>query len=222
MTTDEAAALGAGFGVDLDGGTPALRQMAAAVRRLTRATVRTGVDDATLREITAELDRASERLEVDMRDGPFRGDAERVKERGLPFHYNPVLGQANPYAPPVEVWVVDGEVHGTTVINEAYEGPPGYVHGGVLSLILDQTLGLANLAADVPGMTLGLSIRYLHPTPLNTHLEIRSAHEAVEGKNIRSVGSIAADGVTTVTAEGIFRAVPRAKGRRYFNNHFDR
>ena len=35
----------------------------------------------------------------------------------------------------------------------AYEGPPGYVHGGWVALTFDEILGMTNIASGHPGMT---------------------------------------------------------------------
>lgn len=208
--------------IDVETSSPELAELARQVRRLTEATVKTQVSPDVMDAVTQRLSDAATDLEQDLRQGSQRRDPERVRTRGLPFEYNPVLGVANPYAPPVDIEVVDGAVHGTTRLHHAYEGPPGYVHGGILSLILDQTLGLANVIAGTPGMTLALNVRYLRPTPLDTDLQIHSVHDRIEDRNIVSVGSISADGETTVTAEGIFRALSPARGREYFKDHFDR
>lgn len=208
--------------IDIGPSSPELARLAEQVRRLTAATVRTRVAPEVLQRVAEDVARSSDQLEQELREGSPRRDPDQVRSRGLPFQYNPVLGTGNPYAPPVEIEVVDGAVHGTARMHHAHEGPPGFVHGGILSLVLDQTLGLANVVAGRAGMTLALNVRYLHPTPLDTDLEIHSVHDRVEGKNIVSVGSIRADGRTTATAEGIFRAVPQAKGRQYFKDHFDR
>lgn len=198
-----------------------LADLARQVRRLAEATVKTRVGPDVLRRVSEQVSRASSLLEQDLRRGSPRRDPADMRTRGVPFEYNPVLGTSNPYAPPVEIEIVDGEVRATARLHHAYEGPPGFVHGGILSLILDQTLGLANVAAGAPGMTLGLNVQYRHPTPLDTDLEIHSAHDRVDGKDIIALGSIRANGTITVTAEGTFRSVPPAKSRQYFRDHFE-
>lgn len=208
--------------IDLEPGRGTLAVLAGSVRSLVEATVKTQVDDDTLREAARLAAEADRMLRDDLREGSPRRDPDGIRSRGLPFQYNPVLGVSNPYAPPVDLEIVDGAVHGRAVLNHAYEGPPGYVHGGILSLILDQTLGLANLVAGTPGMTLSLDVRYRRPTPLDTPLEIMSRHDRVDGRDIHCVGTISADGQVTVEAEGVFRAVPKAKSESYFKDHFRR
>lgn len=200
--------------IEIEPPEPAQRRLADSIRRLAEATVMTDADPEELTATIAGIDAAADRLLQRRRQGSYRN--LRSTDEGLPFHFNPVLGPANPYAPPIDVAIIDREVRAHGTINHVYEGPPGYVHGGILSLILDQTLGLANLVAGHPGMTVGLDVRYRRPTPLDTPLEILSRWSHTEGRSIYCEGSIVADGVLTVEATGIFRTITEQRGRQLF------
>jgi acyl-coenzyme A thioesterase PaaI-like protein len=190
-------------------------RLADSVRRLADAVVRSAVDPGDLADAADRLDAVSERLEREQREGTSRRLSNR--EGGLALYYNPVLGIGNPYAPPVRFEFVDDELVGTATLSDVYEGPPGFVHGGILSLMLDQTLGLANLVAGHPGMTIGLDVRYRKPTPLHVPIEIRSRHSETDGRTVYCEGSISVDGTTTVEATGIFRALTKERGRELFD-----
>lgn len=196
-------------------GDPSLDELASQVRHLVEFTVRTRVDDAVLRSASRRLADAATALETRL-----AGGTRRMHDDPIRSHANPVLGSANPFAPPVRVEVVDGAVVGHARLHRAYEGPPGQVHGGVLALLLDQTLGLANVVAGVPGMTRSLHVRFHRPTPLDRDLVVHSVHAHVEGRDIVAQGSIDVDGTRTVTAEGVFRALSAARGRAYFADTF--
>lgn len=200
--------------IDIDPPDEAQSRLADSVRRLAEAAVMTVAEPGDLLATAAAVDRATDRILGERRQGSYRD--LRSSEGGLPFHFNPVLGPANPYAPPIEIRIVDGEVRGSGVINDLYEGPPGYVHGGILSLILDQTLGLANLLAGHPGMTIGLDVRYRRPTPLHQPLEILSRFTHTEGRSIFCSGTIRAGDEVTVEATGTFRAISPERGRQLF------
>lgn len=208
-----------GLAVDL-GARDGLAALAAAVRSLVEATVKTEVGQADLDVARSSLAQADEVLRRSQRNGSPPTSVGEDGRRRLRFLTNPVLGVANPIAPPVELRVEDGVVVATVTLSHVYEGPPGFVHGGVLSLILDQTLSLANLVAGSPGMTKSLHVDYRAPTPLDTPLEIRSEHDRVDGRDIHCLGTISAGGRVTVEAEGIFRSPPRDKGAAYFKDHF--
>ena len=214
-TTEEHLTRGQHF--DLAVASPeALGELADASRRLLDASVRTEVDDARLAEATALVRRADELLRGDLRDGPPMSDMRAEGRRAMQFRYNPVVGSANPIAPPVDFEVRDGEVHATVTLGQVYEGPPGYVHGGILSLLLDQSLGYAGVVAGRGGMTRSLHVTYRRPTPLDTPLEIWSAFDTVEDRDIINRGTITANGNVTVEAHGIFRMLSREQGKAYF------
>ena len=82
-----------------------------------------------------------------------------------------MVGFANPVAPPIEVWAVEGEdgrreIRGRATFDYQYEGPPTCVHGGVIAEVFDEMLGISNLLVGQGAMTGTLTIRYRRPTPL--------------------------------------------------------
>ena len=50
----------------------------------------------------------------------------------------------------------EGGVVAWTTLGLAYEGPPGFLHGGMSALFMDQLLGAAGIAAGLWGMTVRL------------------------------------------------------------------
>lgn len=198
----------------------ATTRIAQSVRRLTEAVVTTSADPARLDEIADQIEALTDPLTQHRREGSYRLSAA-TREQGIPYHFNPVIGPANPYAPPVEIEVVDGEVWAYATLSEVYEGPPGYVHGGIISLILDQTLGLANIVGGHPGMTVSLEVRYRRPTPLHVPLVIHSRFSHVEGRTIYSEGSITADDQTTVESTGVFRTITPDRSRQLFASQLE-
>lgn len=82
--------------------------------------------------------------------------------------YSPVTGAGSPLAPPMRVTAGDGGLVGQCLLGIAHEGPPGYRHGGISAMLLDELTGWACGAAGRPGMTVSLQMRYHHPVPLDT------------------------------------------------------
>lgn len=126
--------------------------------------------------------------------------------------HDPVTGPENAIAPPLYLTGKDdGSIEGRVTLGMAYQGPPGCVHGGVSAMILDHTLGVANHWAGESGMTGTLTLRYHRPTPLFEELTVSSRQESVDGRKIRTVGTISAGGEVCVSADGIFinRHLPR-------------
>lgn len=176
------------------------------VRELVDATIRTEVDDEEARAIQAELEDIVARLRTRQLDGAYAA-SHGPAARGRPWG-NAVVGLRNPLAPPLEVVrESSGRVWADFHLGAAYEGPPGLVHGGVSSLILDQMVGEATGASGKPGMTAGLTLTYRRPTRLGD-LRAEAWVERDEGIKTWARGHISdADGVT-VEAEGLL-IVPR-------------
>ena len=66
-------------------------------------------------------------------------------------------------------------------VPENFEGHPGYLHGGIIATLLDETMSKAVRARGLAAMTRQLEIDYLRPVPSGTPLRI-------EGHVVRSEG----------------------------------
>ena len=124
-----------------------------------------------------------------------------------------MIGFANPLAPPVEVWAVEGEdgrreLRGRVTFGYQYEGPPTCVHGGVIAELFDELLGMSNILIGQGAMTGTLKIRYRRPTPLLAPLELVARNTGQEGRKIFAWGGIYYQGELTAEADGIFIHVP--------------
>ena len=177
--------------------------LAAAVRRLMNVAVLTESDD--LATAAEEVNAIADRLEAHgTREAMPWPDPESMRRGHRPF--SPVIGDANPIAPPMRVrQCEDGSVIGEATMRPIHEGPPGVVHGGWVASLLDQLLGHANAAAGVGGFTAQLTVRYRRPTPYDVPLLLRARTDSVEGRTVTSSGEIVADGVVTAEASGVFK-----------------
>jgi acyl-coenzyme A thioesterase PaaI-like protein len=120
------------------------------------------------------------------------------------FPYSSVVGPMNPIAPPIVLDFDGTTVSGTVTLGEVYAGPPGAVHGGIIALIFDELLGVANVLSGVGAFTGTLNIRYERFTPLREELEVAAHVDRTEGKKVFTVGTISSGGAITARAEGIF------------------
>jgi acyl-coenzyme A thioesterase PaaI-like protein len=209
---------GGGFpGIDgpsTTAGDVPLNQLAAAVRRIIAVAVGQPLRDEHVTEAATQVAAVADRLEAAAR--------EEKRQRNQPFaeghpqdifSTSPVIGFANPVAPPVEVWAVEGEdgareVRGRVTFGYAYEGPPTCVHGGVIAELFDELLGMSNILAGQGAMTGTLTIRYRRPTPLLAPLQLAARHTGKEGRKVFAWGGIYSQGELTAEAEGIFIEVP--------------
>jgi acyl-coenzyme A thioesterase PaaI-like protein len=178
----------------------------AAARRLIEALLRAGDHtDTDMADVTKQLDAISDQL-TEQAPGLDERLVTMWQGNGITRH-DPVTGPENAIAPPLElIGQEDGSVQGVVTLGLAYQGPPRCAHGGVSALLLDHTLGVANHWAGLSGMTAELTLRYLRPTPLFEPLTVTGRQISVDGKKIRTIGSITAGGQECVTAQGLFIA----------------
>ena len=199
--------------------TPERERLAEAVRHVIDAVLT--CEDATEEQLGTAADMAETIARHlgrvphdDDRGRGVRTRQERDHEDYLPR--SPLVGEVSPLAPPIEWELADGAIRGRGVFHAAYEGPPGYVHGGWVALTFDEILGMANIASGHPGMTGTLKIRYLRPTPLHTEVELEGRTERVEGRRIVAKGVMRVDGEVTAEAEGLFVVIDAARALEYF------
>jgi len=64
-------------------------------------------------------------------------------------------------------------------VPDSFEGPPGYVHGGMIATLLDEAMSKAVRACGVSAMTRSMEIDYRRPVPSGAPLRI-------EGRLVRS------------------------------------
>lgn len=122
------------------------------------------------------------------------------------FEHHPLLGPANPLAPPlVAERDDDGVVTAAVTYDLRYEGMPGWVHGGVVAMALDLVLGMAaGGTAGRPTVTGTFTLRYRTPTPLWEPLVYRGWAEPRSERTLLARGTLHAADRLCVEAEGIW------------------
>ena len=95
-------------------------------------------------------------------------------------------------------------------LGAAYEGGPGLVHGGVLSLMFDHAMGTAVFVAGHAAMTVSLEVRYRAPTPLETPLRVSAWVDRREGRKVFVGAEVSLAGEVTASVDG---SVPAAHAR---------
>jgi acyl-coenzyme A thioesterase PaaI-like protein len=185
----------------------AVTELGSALRELVDASVRTTVDADELVAAAAEARRITGRLTAAQRP-PTQLP---VLDDPIVFRrvYSPVTGVGSAIAPPLHLRQDEAGVVAETTLGLAYEGPPGFLHGGMSGLLMDQVLGSAAIAAGLWGMTARLELDYRGPVPLETPLVVRARVEEDAGRKTVVSGSIAlaADpDRALVEARGVFVA----------------
>ena len=177
--------------------------LAESVRRLVDISIRTAADPATVAAAKSKIDSAADELSASLQPGSF---GVQLAPSGETIAWgNAVIGLRNPVAPPLVIHhEPDGLVWSEFVLGAPYEGPPGHVHGGVCSLILDHVLGATAHRPLRPAYTGTLILRYLRKTALGRPLRAEAHVERIDGAKTFATGHIADDEGPTVEAEGIF------------------
>jgi acyl-coenzyme A thioesterase PaaI-like protein len=198
--------------------TPERAELAGAIRALIDAAMSVeDVQPAVLQEIAHDVEQLTFRLGRGRDEGA--GYQPRSHSDYLPR--SPVVGEASPISPRLD-WETmtrdDGatgvEAHGT--FGAAYEGPPGYVHGGWVACTFDEVLGIANIAAGNPGMTARLIVHYRRPTPLFREIRVRAWVDRIEGRRIMSRAEMYEGETLTAEAEGLFVQPRPELAEKYF------
>jgi uncharacterized protein (TIGR00369 family) len=91
-------------------------------------------------------------------------------------------GPANPSGLHLDFLVAkDGSVVCLPTVPEAFDGHPGYLHGGVIATLLDESMSKAVRARGLTSMTRQLEVDYLRPVPSNEPIRL-------EGRVVRGEG----------------------------------
>jgi acyl-coenzyme A thioesterase PaaI-like protein len=150
--------------------------------------------------------------------GPRQGGSARARDHAEYLPRSPALGALHPSAPPLAWDMRDGRFVARGTLGSAFEGPPGYVHGGWVALLFDEALGVANVAGGNPGMTGRLHLWYRRPTPLHTELRLEAWTTGRQGRRITTVGTLHAGATLCAEAEGIFVELGADRALEYFGD----
>jgi acyl-coenzyme A thioesterase PaaI-like protein len=99
-------------------------------------------------------------------------------------------------------------VAATVNLTRIYEGPPGYIHGGIIATLFDEAMSKLNRPLDTLAMTRHMEVDYLRPSPLFQPLTLTATHERREGRKLfHSAQLHNAEGTLLAQAEGLFIAI---------------
>ena len=105
----------------------------------------------------------------------------------------------------------DEELLGIFSPRPEHQGYPGRLHGGIASMVLDETIGRAvNIRTrDVWGVTLQLSVKYRKPVPLDQEVRVIARITKDSDRMFEGTGEIIlADGTVAVEARGKYLRLP--------------
>lgn len=183
------------------------RRLADAMRLVIERLVPSNAPEAELAAAADGLERYAERLKQHPRLRRAMGHAESANagDVGAFFDQSPLIGLANPLAPPITVSRTgETSAEGTVAFGSAYEGPPGCVHGGFVAAAFDEVLGFVQSLGGNPGFTGTLTIRYRNPTPLHSELRFSGEISRREDRKTWTTGVVHAGDQLCAEAEALF------------------
>jgi uncharacterized protein (TIGR00369 family) len=115
-------------------------------------------------------------------------------------------GQANPIGLHLEFLLAeDHSVVCHTAVPDTFEGPVGYVHGGIIATLLDETMSKSVRARGITAMTRNMEIDYLRPVPSNGAIRLEGRVVHSEGRKHWTESKILnPKGTTLATGKALF------------------
>ena len=104
-----------------------------------------------------------------------------------------VCGLKNPHSLLTSFYeLANGELVGLFSAREEHQSYPGRLHGGIITALLDETIGRAIMIAhgEIWGVTVEFTTRYLKPVPLDTELRVVGRIVNDEGRVFAGTGEL--------------------------------
>jgi uncharacterized protein (TIGR00369 family) len=92
-------------------------------------------------------------------------------------------GQANPTGLHLEFLLAeDSSVVCLALVPDTFEGPQGYLHGGIIATLLDETMSKSVRARGFTAMTRHMEVDYQRPVPSSTPIRLEGHVTRNEGR----------------------------------------
>lgn len=115
-------------------------------------------------------------------------------------------GQANATGLRLEFFLArDGSVVSLPTVPDAFEGPRGFLHGGIVATLLDEAMSKSVRVKGFTAMTRHLEVEYLRPVPSGASLRIEGRTVQSDGRKHHTEARILdAAGSELAKAKGLF------------------
>ena len=122
-------------------------------------------------------------------------------------------GQANPIGLHLEFLLAeDGRVVCLAEIADTFEGPPGYLHGGIIATLIDETMSKAVRSHGLVAMTRHMEVDYQRPVKSKTPIRLEGRVTRGDGrKHWVEAKILDTDGAVLVQGKGLFIEVQARK-----------
>jgi uncharacterized protein (TIGR00369 family) len=93
-------------------------------------------------------------------------------------------------------------------LTRLHQGPPGYIHGGIIATLMDEAMSKLNRPLNVIAMTRHLAVDYLRPAPLGIPLTLIGHHISRHGRKLHHAAELRhPDGTILAQAKGFFLVI---------------
>jgi uncharacterized protein (TIGR00369 family) len=100
-------------------------------------------------------------------------------------------------------------------LGEEYQGGSGFLHGGIIALLLDEVMSKASRFHSVSAVTAELRVEYKRPIRVNTEIVVEGFVARRDGRQLYHEGEIRNEaGELLARGEGRFVIIDRAKYQR--------
>ncbi len=107
-------------------------------------------------------------------------------------------------------------VHAEFTPRDEHQGFPGVMHGGLVTALLDETLGRTAIARDLWCMTAKLQVRMRKPVPIGAPLKVKGEILTLKGRLLEGRSEIRLpDGSLAAEAHGTFLRIPDEQMEQY-------
>jgi acyl-coenzyme A thioesterase PaaI-like protein len=101
-------------------------------------------------------------------------------------------------------------------LTRLHEGPPGYIHGGIIATLMDEAMSKLNRPLNVLAMTRHMEVDYLRPAPLyqplvliGTHLSRPANPDGTPGRKLFHQAELQLpDGTVLARGKALFVTIP--------------
>ena len=139
----------------------------------------------------------------------------RLSELGIDFdHWCFACGRANPQGLHLDFDVSRDRATAEFVARREHTGYDGYVHGGVVTALLDETMGWAIFHQGVWGVTGRITVTFRKPVAVGVPVTVTGEIATRGSRAIETRGEIRdADGVLLTEATATFFLMPEERRR---------
>ena len=97
-------------------------------------------------------------------------------------------------------------------LGDEYQGGSGFLHGGIIAVLLDEAMGKASRFYDAHAVTAELRVEYKRPIPVNAEIVVEGFVTRRDGRQLYHEGEIRNEaGDLLARSEGRFVIIDRGK-----------